>query len=395
VTVSQGEGLPFQGRYMNFPPSDSLVSQQRIPHCEIDHTHGDRFPNMVSWATKLREVPMSTSVKANETLSPQDRTTKPAASATPRVLIAPGLVPTIPHAPPPPTVYTFAGATANFDVAFDTTLRSVGQFLADAILGRCEQDLSQLRNFFGGVSAGRFSVFIDPGTPSAYHLSCASTAIHCIVDSAVDGDLANFLNCAEVDEVLMAVQAKGWNCGASAGEGLSRVLATELHPASLGRFATASIWLNSSRPDWVTQTEGTDRDHVSIGCATLFINYLRHQLHFSLAQIIQAAGTTLEQTYERLTGSTGAFGPFASLLEARFPRGVPVNLPNDNPFPLSTVPYVLAETANSAASEVRSAGLAPVFTGAGQVVNSQSPIAGKVVPGGSIVSMHLVQGEPP
>ena len=169
----------------------------------------------------------------------------PAPTTRHRVLIQPGGAIPIIRPPLPPAVYTFAGRTANFDVAFDTTLASVGQTLADAILGRCEQDLSQLRSFFGGVSAGRFSVLIDPGTPSvpapsAWHANCAATEIHCVVDYAVDGDLANFLSCAEVDEVLMAVQAKGWNCGGSAGEGLSRVLATELHPASLGRFASAS-----------------------------------------------------------------------------------------------------------------------------------------------------------
>jgi hypothetical protein len=214
----------------------------------------------------------------------------------------------------------------------------------------------------------------------------------------MDGDLANFLNCAEVSEVLMAAQAEGWNCGASAGEGLSRVLATELHPASLSLFVSAPRWLNSARPDWVTQTEGTDRDYVSIGCATLFINYLRHQLHFSLAQIVQAGGTTLQQTYERLTGSTDAFGPFARLLEARFPLGVTVNLPNDNPFALSEVPYVLFEPAKAAGEDVLSSGLVPKFTGAGQrnsFVNSQSPLAGKVVPSGSIVTMRLVPGPPP
>jgi hypothetical protein len=346
---------------------------------------------------------MSTKVDVHEPLSPQDRTgglaeggTIPAATARHSVLIEPGGV--IPLIPPPHFVYTLAGSTADFDVAFDSTLRSEGQALADAILGRCEQDLSQLRSFFGGVSAGRFSVFIDPGTFGAYHFSCAGTEIHCAAYSGMDGDLENFLNCAEVDEVLMAAQAKGWNCGASAGEGLSRVLATELHPASLGRFASASRWLNSARPDWVTQTEGTDRDYVSIGCATLFINYLRHQLRFSLAQIVQAAGTTLQQTYERLTGSTDAFGPFASLLEARFPPGVTVDLTNDNPFPLSEVPDVMFEPAKLAGKDVLLSGLVPKFTGAAQqnsFVNSQSPIAGEVLPSGSIVSMRLVQGEPP
>jgi hypothetical protein len=353
---------------------------------------------------------MSASVNVNEPLSPQDRTrglaeggAMPAATARLSVLIEPsGAIPLVIPPPPPPIVYTFAGSTAGFDVSYETTLKSEGQALADAVLGRCEQDLSQLRSIFGGVSAGRFSVIIDlatPGTPSyAYHFSCAGTEIHCVADTATDGDLANFLNCAEVAEVLMAAQAKGWNCGASAGEGLSRVLATELHPASLGRFASASHWLNSARPDWVTQTEETDRDYVSIGCATLFINYLRHQLHFSLAQVVQAAGATLQQTCERLTGSTDAFGPFASLLEARFPRGVTVDLPNDNPFPLSEVPDVMFEPANVAGKDVLLSGLVPKFTGASQqnsFVNSQSPLAGKVVPSGSIVSMHLVYGETP
>ena len=104
------------------------------------------------------------------------------------------------------------------------------------------------------------------------------------------------------------------------------------------------------------------------------------------------------QTYERLTGSTDAFGPFASLLDARFPPGVTVDLPNDNPFPLSEVPDVMFEPAKLAGKDVLLSGLVPKFTGGGQqnsFVNSQSPIAGNVVPSGSIVSMHLVQGEPP
>jgi hypothetical protein len=59
----------------------------------------------------------------------------------------------------------------------------------------------------------------------------------------------------------------------------------------------------------------------------------------------------------------------------------------------------LFEPAKAAGKEVLLSGLVPKFTGAGQqknsFVNSQSPIAGKVVPGGSIVSMYLVQGPPP
>jgi len=95
------------------------------------------------------------------------------------------------------------------------------------------------------------------------------------------------LNVAEADEVMMAAQNKGWSCGVSAGEGLSRVLAAERYPAALGRFATAAQWLDSNRSDWVTNTEQTDRNKVSIGCATLFLNYLHNQLGFSLDAIVE------------------------------------------------------------------------------------------------------------
>ena len=232
--------------------------------------------------------------------------------------------------------YTQRGSTANFDVYYDNSLGTNGQNLADAVLANCEWDLFELRGWFGGVAAGRFSVYIDPGSFGAYHANCAATEIHCAAFGGTDGALENMLNVAEVDEVMMANQGAGWNCGASAGEGLSRVLATQRYPSSLDGFASAATWLNSSnRPDWVTQTEGTDQDYVSIGCATLFLNYLRYQLHFSLVRMVEAGGTTLQQTYQKLTGSSDAFGPFAALVQRHFPAGTPVNLSGtDNVFPL-------------------------------------------------------------
>jgi hypothetical protein len=230
--------------------------------------------------------------------------------------------------------YTKQGSTANFDVYYDNSLGANGQNLANAVLANCESDLFALRGWFGGVTPGRFSVYIDPGSFGAYHANCAATEIHCAAFGGTDGALENMLNVAEADEVMMADQGAGWNCGASAGEGLSRVLATQRYPAELDGFASASSWLNSARPDWVTNTEQTDRDYVSIGCATLFLNYLRYQLHCSLARIVQAGGATLQHAYQHLTGSADAFAPFAALLQRHFPAGTPVNLANDNPFPL-------------------------------------------------------------
>ncbi len=109
-----------------------------------------------------------------------------------------------------------------------------------------------------------------------------------------------------------------------------------MYPGELDGFFTAASWLDSpDRPDWVSQTDRTDQNAVSTGCAVLFLNYLRHQLSFSWPEIVGAAGSTLEQTYEALTGNTGGFTSFKALLDSSFPPGQPSGLGTDNPFPLT------------------------------------------------------------
>jgi hypothetical protein len=64
---------------------------------------------------------------------------------------------------------------------------------------------------------------------------------------------------AEEVEVFSAVQNKGWNCGASNGEGLSRVLAESLYPGVLDDYSTAAAWLDTpDRPDWISNNNNTD-----------------------------------------------------------------------------------------------------------------------------------------
>src|SRR5436305_12631038 len=112
-------------------------------------------------------------------------------------------------------------------------------------------------------------------------------------------------------EVCEANLANGWDCGATNGQGLSRVLATEMYPNVLDGFATAAQWLDSDRPDYVSANVPDDTDAKSNGCAVLFLNYLHYQLHFGWADIVQAGGATLAETYQRLTGQEDAFGPFS------------------------------------------------------------------------------------
>ena len=132
-------------------------------------------------------------------------------------------------------------------------------------------------------------------------------------------------------------QGAGWDCGASNGEGLSRVLATLMYPAELGRFTTAARWLDSTnpaRPDLVNTNDPTDRNFVSTGCTVLFLNYLNGQLNYSWKDIVAAGAPTLAETYQKLTGATDGWEQFSQLIDANFPPGQPSGVGDDNPFPL-------------------------------------------------------------
>jgi hypothetical protein len=235
--------------------------------------------------------------------------------------------------------YTQRGSTANFNVYFEDALGANGPVLADAVLATCERDYSALQNFFGGITPANlpFNTYVVTGDFGAYHATCAAPELHCAAFDGTNADLVRMLVVAEADEVFMDAQGAGWNCGYSNGEGLSRVLATEAYPAQLDGFASASAWLNSTRKDFVNKNDPTDQKYESIGCATLFINYLRNQtgLLFPLDQIVQKGGPTLADTYRNLTGKTDdPFPAFAALLNTKFPAGTTTNWPDDNPFPI-------------------------------------------------------------
>jgi hypothetical protein len=238
---------------------------------------------------------------------------------------------------------TQRGSTANFVVSYTNNLGAEGPALADAVLQTCEADYQKLQGWLGNIPIQSlpFTVVIQPGSNGASHATCLATGLNCDAFTGKDPDLIRSLVVAEADEVFMANQAKGWNCGGSNGEALSRVLAAEIYPAELsppalggGTFATGPAWLQSDRPDFVTVTDQTDRNFVSTGCGALFINYLRHQLGYTLDQIVQAAGATLADTYQTLTGRADGWDQFSALIAAHFPPGTSAGLTDDNPFPL-------------------------------------------------------------
>ncbi len=160
-------------------------------------------------------------------------------------------------------------------------------------------------------------------------------------------EFPRFVFVAELAEVLMDFTGYGWNRLDSMGEGLSNVLGTLLHPAGYydaSQGPRINQWLNggggpsptSPRFDFVANTEGTDRNIFSYGCAILFINYLVSQLGYPLKSVIRAGGSSLAETYARLTGkpSSSAFQSFNALLQKHIGSQVSNSMRRDNIFPL-------------------------------------------------------------
>jgi hypothetical protein len=248
---------------------------------------------------------------------------------------------------------TLRGSTAHFNVYYDPSLGGNGPTIADAVLASCEWEYSTLQAYFDGLTPPvlPFNVIIVSGIGGAYHYGCGAVDLYCDGDTSATPDVnhTRMLVVAEEVEVFSAAQGRGWNCGASNGEGLSRVLATQLYSAELDGFESASTWLNTAgRPDYVTVNDPTDRSYVSTGCSVLFLNFLRHQLRFSWEEIVRAAAPTLGQTYTNLTGRSDGLLRFKYLLQAYYPEGTPVSLITDNVFPLPGLMEVFARGSDGA-----------------------------------------------
>jgi hypothetical protein len=233
---------------------------------------------------------------------------------------------------------THAGHTAHFDVSYVTKLGKQGAGLAQAILQHCERDYTTLQQAFGGLTPHRlpFVVQITADHSGASHSSCLGTDVSIGGKSGANVDFIRSLLVAEADEVFMANFGHGWDCGASNGEGLSRVLANDLYQGvEPQNFVSSDVWLSlNPRPNFVDQTAPTDTDYTSIGCSVLFLNWLRFQLNHPWADIIAAGNGTLAGTYKNLTGQSTAWTDFHTIMDAHFPVGKKYKLGTDNPFPV-------------------------------------------------------------
>ncbi len=249
-----------------------------------------------------------------------------------------------------------AGSTTHYKISYDTSLSSPdGLQRAQALLNVCEADYQIMSGWFGGIALPYpLPIEVDI-VPGGYAGASWGPPISLRPGDGSGLDVVRYLLVAEVVEMLMLAQNKGWFASdgsneGSAGEGLSRVLSAEfLRRMNLGfnepGFDTARFWINSDRVDYVNNID--EHDHApdaKSGCATLFINYLSYQLGYDINRVIAAAAPTLAGVYRNLTGgSDDPFPRFKALLDEHFPRANPDgsvhdwSLPGpnaDNPFPL-------------------------------------------------------------
>ena len=234
---------------------------------------------------------------------------------------------------------TPVGSSGKTTVYYANTLGASGRTVATSLLPLVAGAYRQLESWFG-ISGQNVSVVIAPLDDTganngavAYHYGCDfssggvlyldSTAS---LSNAADAALALFV--AELSECFMGAQNKGWGCGASNGEGLSRVCAELATPngSVLTGFATAPEWVSANYPDWVTNTEPTDRNPASTGCAVIYLYWMMSK-GYSIEQLIQAGGVTLADNYRTLTGKNTAYADLKAAVQA-------VNVTSDNPFAL-------------------------------------------------------------
>ena len=224
-----------------------------------------------------------------------------------------------------------------------TSLGAAGIGVAQAVAARVDGDLAGLASLFGVASPKGWNVIISPlsgdqsGDGGAYHYGCQGTDIY--VDSCTaDPEVSAALFVAEAVEVMSALQGKGWDCGNTNGEGLSRVLAELAYPGKLDDFETASAWLDGGRPNYVDRQQGTDTDAESNGLGVLFLYWLNGPLGFGWDKIVQTGGATLAQLYERLTGVATAWQDFRVAVGRLWPVGKPSGVTSDNPWPATPTP---------------------------------------------------------
>src|SRR5215472_3153978 len=157
----------------------------------------------------------------------------------------------------------------------DQGLQNARDLLADA------DRVIQANDHFFGTSSGSVNVIVfalggqTDGTGGADHWGC---------DYVVGADIEVCAAFSRSDRVSALFEAElsecnmgGSLCGVSTGEALSRWCAASVSNDAVADFASAPSWFDNGAPNYVDQTDPTDRNGVSTGCGMAFISWLLSQ----------------------------------------------------------------------------------------------------------------------
>jgi hypothetical protein len=221
------------------------------------------------------------------------------------------------------------GTSQNGEVTlyYDPDLGPQGTALARQVFEGIGQTYANSQAYFA-IPGKPVNVVIAPvnnavdGSGGAYHQGCNFDPGGDLYCDAAFGNpvLTNGLVVAELTECFMGEQNKGWDCGGSNGEALSRFLA-ELQSGgptgALAGFATGPAWDQAGRPNWINATEPTDQDAVSIGCGIVYLYWMVSK-GYTPTQITQAGcpDGTLDSNYAALTGGANAWSDFSAAVSA-------------------------------------------------------------------------------
>jgi hypothetical protein len=231
-----------------------------------------------------------------------------------------------------------AAPDGNVTVYYDPMLALPAATLARQVLDSAAQTYASSQAFFNVPGQPVSVIFAalngaTDGSGGAYHYGCdfiTGADLYCDVAYG-NPQLSTGLVVAELTECFMGAQNKGWGCGASNGEALSRVLAELLSGGpggALAAFASGPAWDQAGRPDWIDATEPTDQDLVSIGCGVVYLYWMISR-GYTAAQVTQAGcpAGTLASNYSALAGSPSAWADFMAAVNA-----LPGGITSDNPW---------------------------------------------------------------
>jgi hypothetical protein len=258
--------------------------------------------------------------------------------------------PTAPQWPSYTGTSQFAGTSASgrVTVYVDPTLGDPGLQNALDLVNDADRIVTANDKIFG-TTGGHVDVIVfalggnTDGTGGADHMGCDYVSGAAI---EVDASFGSSARVSGLFEAELSECSMGGNlCGCNTGEALSRWCAAVISNNALSDFATGPQWWQDGMPDYVTQTDPTDRSADSTGCGMVFLSWLMSQGHGlgEIAQGLVSLGDsgTLAQLYANLTSDTAsnAWPNFQAALQNVSP------ITNDDPFGAMTQPAQLAHLA--------------------------------------------------